>query len=88
MRLKKSIILFGLYDYRQNAIDLLVLGLHNSGSIIAEGTRADSIMAFNDGTFARVCKDDLIDRINAGSIIDCYSDREKFFETVKEQIIQ
>lgn len=88
MLLKKAIIIKGLSNYQQNGIDLLLMGLHNDGTITTEGCRPNSLIAFKGGTFAITNKDEHIDNLIAeGKIIDCYHDKALFFETVKSQIL-
>lgn len=84
-QLSKSVIVKGLENLRQNSIDLLLLGFHNSGDMSTTHSRRDSLIVFKNGTFATINKDEHIDElIKKGHIIDCYYDKDLFFKTVTE----
>lgn len=85
MKLKNSVIVKGLENYKQNAIDLLLLGFHNDGNLASQGTRPNSLIAFKGGSFAIINWDEHIDfLIKQQSLVDCYHDKDLFFQTVKE----
>lgn len=87
MKLKNSVIVKGLENYKQNAIDLLMLGFHNDGTLASEGFRPNSLIAFKTGTFAIINWDEHIEfLIQHGSLVDCYHDKDLFFKTVKELV--
>lgn len=88
MQLKNSVIVKGIGNYKQDAIDLLLLGFHNAGTIAIEGTRPNSLIAFKTGTFAITNWNEHIEHmIHKGSLVDCYYDKELFFKTINELIV-
>jgi len=85
IQLEKSIIVRGLENLKDNMIDLLLLGLHNSGNL-SSGT-PNSLMVCRDGTFVITNYDEYIKKlISEGHIIDFYFDKESFINKAKELI--
>lgn len=89
LNLEKSVVVKGLENYRDIAIELLLCGLHNSGNLTVLDGTPRALMAFKDGTFALVNFNARIEQIiSEGYVIDCGWDKSLFLETVKALILK
>ena len=87
IQLEESVIVRGLENYKDNSIDLLILGLHNCGNYASEGRSPNSLIVFKGGEFAITDYDEHIKKlISEGNITDCYFDKELFMNKIKELI--